>query len=298
MHSKTYRVGIGMPVYNGEKYLHQAIDSVLSQTFTDFELIISDNASTDSTSSICKEYEKKDQRIRYIRHESNRGPGFNFPFVLSEAKSDYFVWLSYDDYWEPTFLEKNVRILDDINNVVGSIGLVEFFDVGNRSKKNWVIKLKNRIRYKEVNTEKYEHVHPAFGDYEKKAQLYLRFNQGSFVYGVFRTEKLKKRWVPGNIASWDLVLILNILKEGDLHVVDEVLMCRFPSGINSKSGLVSNYKKKLLPFMDLILPYSSLWMWCIRNISVKFFLKNIDWFVLLTVYGWRSILLEIKDSGK
>ncbi len=285
-----------MPVYNGEKYIRQAIDSVLAQTFTDFEVIISDNNSTDSTLAICKEFEKKDQRIKYIRHEINKGAGFNFPFVLSEAKGEYFVWLAYDDYWESTFLEKNVNVLDNNKNVVGSIGLVKFIGSDNSSQKKIIMKLKNYIRSKEVNVEKYKHVHPAFGDYKKKANLYLRFNQASFIYGLFRTEKLRKSWVTIKIAAWDLVTILNVLKEGDLHVIDEVLIHRFPSGINSKSGLIMAYKKKELPFMDIVFPFSSLVIWCIKNIGFRFFLNNLDWFVLLTIYGWRSILLELNQK--
>ena len=75
---KEVEVTIGLPTYNGDKYIKKAIDNVLSQTYTNFKLIISDNGSTDSTSTICKEYEKKDKRVTYVKHEKNRGPDFNF----------------------------------------------------------------------------------------------------------------------------------------------------------------------------------------------------------------------------
>ena len=114
-------VTVGIPVFNGEKYIRKAIDSILAQTFSNFNCIISDNGSTDQTEIICKEYEKKDERITYVKHEKNLGPDFNFRFVLSKAKSKYFVWLAYDDYWESTFLEKNTIILEENHNVVGSI---------------------------------------------------------------------------------------------------------------------------------------------------------------------------------
>ena len=292
--TKKPKVCIGMPTYNGEKCIKKAIDSVLSQTFTDFELIISDNVSEDSTSMICKEYEKKDQRIKYIKHEINRGPSFNFQFVLSESKSEYFVWLADDDYWEPTFLEKNVIVLESNNNVVGSISLVKYIiDNECEFQKNTTQRLKKFLRGKIVNIDKYEHVHPAFGDYEKKATLYLRFNQGSFIYGVFRTEILKKRLVlPDSVESWDLVIILNILKDGDLNVIDEILMYRDSSGVRSAIREKSN-KKILQEIRTLFLFRSSLWGWCIKNIGFKFFIKNIDWFILLTIYECRSILLKI-----
>ncbi len=110
MHIPT--VSIGMPVYNGEKHIREALDSVLSQTFADFELIISDNASTDQTEAICRDYAKKDRRIRYVRQAENRGVAANFQFVLDEAVGEYFKWLAHDDFLEPTFLESTIGYLD------------------------------------------------------------------------------------------------------------------------------------------------------------------------------------------
>jgi len=294
---KKTKVSVGMPVYNGEKYIKQAIDSVLAQTFSDFEFIISDNASTDQTETICREYEKKDKRIRFIRQEKNKGAGFNFPFVLSKAKSDYFVWIGDDDYWEPTFLEKNVSILNSNQNIVGSIGLVEFYGIENfYNKKNLTFKIKNLIkRGSNKDFKKYVHVRPVSGIYEKKANTYLRFDQGSFVYGLFRTEKLRNRMVP-IFLPWDLVLILNILKDGDLHVVDEILLHRFVSGVHSGNGHIDFYKKKIIPFRELIFPGSNLFIWCLENIGKKFILRNLDWFVIVTAYGWFRIIQDFKTK--
>ncbi|HLV79414.1 MAG TPA: glycosyltransferase [Chthonomonadaceae bacterium] len=98
-------VSIGLPVYNGERYLRGALDALLNQTFGDFELIISDNASTDGTEAICREYAARDARIRYIRHPENQGALFNFDFVLQEARGTYFLWAAVDDLWSANFLE-------------------------------------------------------------------------------------------------------------------------------------------------------------------------------------------------
>ncbi len=95
-------VSIGMPVYNGEKYIREALDSLLAQTFEDFELIISDNCSTDGTSIVCKEYASRDSRIRYIRQDTNIGANANFEFVLGQASGDFFMWEACDDYIEDT----------------------------------------------------------------------------------------------------------------------------------------------------------------------------------------------------
>lgn len=98
------QISIGMPVYNGAKFIREAIDSLLAQTFTDFELIISDNASTDETEAICREYAAKDKRIRYIRQSQNLGALANFKFVLDEAVGEYFMWAAADDVWDKNWI--------------------------------------------------------------------------------------------------------------------------------------------------------------------------------------------------
>ena len=108
-------VSIGLPVYNGGCYLRIAIDSLLNQTFQDFELIISDNDSTDSTCLIAMEFQRLDSRVRYIRQERNIGAGANFLFVFMEARAKLFMWASHDDIWAENWLEiltKNISEKD------------------------------------------------------------------------------------------------------------------------------------------------------------------------------------------
>jgi glycosyltransferase involved in cell wall biosynthesis len=106
------KVSIGLVVYNGDRFLPAALDSLLAQTFTDFELILSDNASTDRTPAICEEAAERDERVRYVRQPRNIGPGANFLFVLGQARGEYFMWAAHDDVREPDFIESLVRELD------------------------------------------------------------------------------------------------------------------------------------------------------------------------------------------
>lgn len=99
-------ISIGLPVYNGDKYLREALDSLLAQTFSSFELIISDNASTDDTADICRTYARRDARIRYFRQHQNRGAIANFQFVLDNARGRFFCWAAADDRWDIDRLEK------------------------------------------------------------------------------------------------------------------------------------------------------------------------------------------------
>jgi glycosyltransferase involved in cell wall biosynthesis len=111
--NKTPKVSIGLPVYNGSKYLKRTLDCLLGQTFLDFELIISDDGSTDATEEICREYEESDSRVRYYRQPKNFGmPVKNFQFTLTQAIGEYFMFASHDDYWSKDFIEKMVKILN------------------------------------------------------------------------------------------------------------------------------------------------------------------------------------------
>ncbi len=114
------RVSIGVPVYNGATTIARALDSALNQSFDDFELIISDNGSTDHTAEICEAYKERDPRIRYIRQPCNLGPAANFRFLVDAAQAPYFLWAACDDIRSPDFLEENVRFLDAHPDYVAS----------------------------------------------------------------------------------------------------------------------------------------------------------------------------------
>jgi glycosyltransferase involved in cell wall biosynthesis len=105
-------VCIGMPVRNGEAFLAAALDSLLGQTFGDFELIICDNASTDRTEELCRQYAEADTRVRYVRNDHNIGLQANFDKVLALATAPYFMWASHDDVWDRTYIARMVEQLD------------------------------------------------------------------------------------------------------------------------------------------------------------------------------------------
>ena len=284
-------VTVGIPVYNGEKFLKKRLDSIQNQTFKNFEVIISDNASNDLTSDICKQYENLDNKIKYYRQEKNLGYVGNFNYLIKNAKSKYFVIASVDDLWEPTFLEENIQILESNKKIIGSIGEVEFFgQVGKPPKASKLnLKLKKLIRKQDVDTLE-KHVMSCKGDYDKKANEYLRFNQGSFIHGVFHTNAVQKHIIE-NIRAADLIFILNILKFGDLHVIDKVLLHKFSGGISSK-GVISEYKRGEISFFDMFAPITFC-NWCKKNIGLKFLLKNLDWFLLLSVFNIIQFFKEI-----
>lgn len=129
-------VSLGLPVYNGERYLAQALECLLAQSFTDFELIISDNASSDATEQICREHAARDSRIVYYRQPENLGAIRNFNFVFEASSGEYFKWASYDDLCEPTFLEKTVAVLEAEEDVVVAYSRSDMVDASGQSWKH------------------------------------------------------------------------------------------------------------------------------------------------------------------
>jgi glycosyltransferase involved in cell wall biosynthesis len=130
-------VTIGLPVYNSERYVAQSIESLLGQTYRDFILIISDNASTDSTAEICQRYAKSDPRVRYYRNAVNIGNPRNFNRVFELTKTPYLKWSTADDYWAPTFLEKALAVMERDPSVVLCYPQAVFVDANGENPQNY-----------------------------------------------------------------------------------------------------------------------------------------------------------------
>lgn len=125
---ESVAITIGLPVYNGENFLSAAIDSLLAQTFTDFELIIADNASTDHTEAIARAYAARDTRIRYCRSDRNLGAAWNFNRIIGMARGRYFKWSAHDDVIESRFLERCFEQLERNPSAVLSFSEVSVID--------------------------------------------------------------------------------------------------------------------------------------------------------------------------
>jgi len=167
------KISIGLPVYNGQRFIKKKLDTILAQSYTNFELIISDNASTDLTSKICEEYAKTDKRILYFRQKKNMGIRWNFNFVLEQAKSDYFVWAAVDDVWFPIFLEKCINVFLSKKNVVGCNSLVSPYNLPEEMKSEKVDFYFQNFLRKIRFSSKSSKVISLSGSYEKKVCDFL-----------------------------------------------------------------------------------------------------------------------------
>jgi glycosyltransferase involved in cell wall biosynthesis len=121
-------VSVGLPVFNGEAFLEDALRSVLAQTLDELELILCDNASQDRTAEICRDYAARDPRIHYFRNPRNLGAAANYNLAFSYARGRYFKWLAHDDRMSPTFLAKTYRVLEEREDAVLCNTVVSYID--------------------------------------------------------------------------------------------------------------------------------------------------------------------------
>jgi glycosyltransferase involved in cell wall biosynthesis len=202
------RVSIGIPVFNLERTVARAIESVLEQTFPDFELLVSDNASTDGTEAICRRYAARDARIRYVRHPAAITGYDNFSFVLAEARAPYFMWLAADDYALPRLLERATALLDARADVVCVTPQVELLDPDGR----------RRLAGGNVDL---------LGSVRENLCRYLRDPlDNSRFYGVYRRDVVR-RVLPGSAYyGFDWAVAAGTLLHGKHAQLAEVLMIR------------------------------------------------------------------------
>ena len=214
------KVSIGMPIFNGEPFIREAIDSLLAQTFTDFELIISDNGSTDGTEAICREYAACNARIRYVRQPENRGGWFNFQFVLDAARGEYFMWAAHDDEWKENHIEKIIKI-----HLAGRYVLVASQCVMYGENKH-VVKIKNIPKSIGYGSPFWVFVKYMMLDHNSCAKANL-------IYGMYRRDIIIKEMFASEHLSQiglDHILNLNVISKGPIAFLPEVTWSRNMKG--------------------------------------------------------------------
>jgi glycosyltransferase involved in cell wall biosynthesis len=203
------RLSIGLPVYNGETYLPEALDALLGQSYSDFELIISDNASTDRTEEICRRYLDRDARIRYFRQPVNLGAAANHNFVAEQARGELFKWAAHDDLYDRELLLRCVEALDARPDIVLSHAWEAFVDVeGN---------IIHRVDYRLATDS------PRAPD---RFRDVLFVQGGDDLYGVMRTDVLRRTPLHGTYHHADHTLVAELALHGPFYQVPEVLYYR------------------------------------------------------------------------
>lgn len=204
------KVSIGMPIYNGERLMRKSIDSILSQTFTDLELIISDNASTDATREIALDYAARDSRVRYHRNERNLGAAYNYNRVIDLAEGEYFKHAAYDDILAPTNIERCVAELDGNPRCVLAYTRMMTIDEDGKTIEQFDAGLDVRE--------------------SSPRERYVHFNRvmdpGCMcdpVFGLFRMSVLRQTKKLQPFMSADVFLLLEMTLRGEVHEIPEYL---------------------------------------------------------------------------
>jgi glycosyltransferase involved in cell wall biosynthesis len=206
MMNQAPHVSVGMPVYNGARYVAQAIESTLSQTFHDLELIICDNASTDATEQICREYAARDPRVRYYRNDRNRGAAWNHNRVVELARGEYFRWQPHDDYCDSTLLEKCLDVLNHDPKVV--LCYPRFIRVDEQGK-----------RLGTKSSRVLGGVEPR----ERLRSLIYRRDSCEEIYGVSRTAVIRKTALIRPYSNSDDTFLAELILHGEFREVPEPL---------------------------------------------------------------------------
>jgi len=206
------KVSIALPIYNGENFVCDAIESILGQSFQDFELIISDNASTDRSGEICKGYAAREPRIRYVRNDTNIGAAANFNLAFSLARGEYFKWAAHDDVLHSDFLAACVDVLDRDPSVVLCFSRIVNIDSSGRPAGTY--EFDNELAFNSDST------HRRFREFMDMRHWCIA------VFGLFRTDALRNTQLIDNYVGSDRTLVAELSLVGGVCRLPEFLFFR------------------------------------------------------------------------
>ena len=207
---KRPRVSIGLPVYNGQRFIAETLDSLLAQTFQDFELIICDNASTDQTGHICRSYLSRDNRIRYFRNETNLGAAKNYRRAFQLSVGEYFRWANCDDLFGPESLARCVEILDREPSVVLVYPKTKLID----QRGDAISEYEDRLNLQSGRAS------------DRFIQLFKRLGYVNVIYGLIRANILRRTGLIRNFIGGDIPLVAELTLYGKFREIPDSLFYR------------------------------------------------------------------------
>ena len=279
-------VSIGVPVFNGEKGLAVALDSLIAQDYTNLEIIISDNASTDATSKICEEYVGKDSRIKYSRLKENIGSPMNFNQVFERSSGKYFMWAAHDDHREPLFVSACVEKMESsVNAALCHVQMAVLVE-----GEEGVLKVTHLDSFKDFKglTQRYKET--------------LKNIRGTVMYSLFRSSVLRKTKLLRRSIASDMAFIQELSIYGEFVQVSEILFSYKNrekwNTVDQDYFIFFGKKKKpwwYLPFVVLFLEHwgrvsdatvpikTKLCLWCIL---IEYEVVLVTRKVIIKLAGW------------
>lgn len=199
---------IGLPVFNGENYITEAVDSILSQSFRHLELIIADNCSTDGTEKICRNFERWDSRVRFMRNDANLGAAENFNMLVSKARGKYFKWAAHDDELAPGYIEKCIEALERNREAVACHTQTEVID-----EKGQILG-RHLSSISSLSSGRPE---------DRFSWLIQNDRHCHEVFGIMRKDVLEKTSLIGPFVASDRILRAELGLRGSIMIIDEPL---------------------------------------------------------------------------
>ena len=276
------KVYIGLPVYNGEKTIEKSINSVLAQTFQNFELIISDNASNDKTAKICKKFLLKDSRIKYILQKKNIGAPANFKFLLQKANKEYFMWMGSDDWISPEFLDENVSALQSNSKYVASASPNCF-----EGEENKYVKY---VKFNLSGTPK---------------ERYVKLLQNAFLshgifYSLMRTKIIKNMKnfnLSPTAADWSVNFFLS--SKGEINRTKKGLLVLGKYGVSMNKNPWKVFRNKPIEFFIPLYEFSKYALGLMKNLKYYEWLYVFAKLVKLNLQATKSsYMMTIKEFIK
>ncbi|HEV7903627.1 MAG TPA: glycosyltransferase family 2 protein [Pyrinomonadaceae bacterium] len=222
-------VSVGLPTYNRASKLRRAVESVLAQDYPNFELIISDNASPDGTQAMCEELSRRDSRIRYVRQPVNLGLAKNFEFVLAQARGEFFVWLSDDDWFDSSYLSQCAGALVAQAELGLACGTDKYYEDGKFVFEN------RRINLLEDSGS------------ERVLSYYRQVGINGTFYGLMRREQLLR--IPFQAAlGGDWLLVARVAFLSKVKALESVAINRSVTGASQDLHQLAA-REGLSPFM-------------------------------------------------
>lgn len=213
-------VSVGMPVFNGERYMAESIDSILDQDVDGLELIVSDNASTDATEEIARSYAARDPRVRYVRNDRNLGAARNYNRLVELARGRYFKWAGYDDLLRPGYLQPCLDVLEAQPEVVLAYPRTDIIDGDGAF-----------VRHHDDN------LHLDSPDPVARVRHFARsWTLSNPSFGVIRCDALRRTSLVQPFVSSDVPLLVELALLGRWHEVPEMLFLRRVHETSSRQG--------------------------------------------------------------
>jgi glycosyltransferase involved in cell wall biosynthesis len=254
-------VTVGMPVYNGDNYLAETLDSILGQSYQNFEVVISDNGSTDGTEKLCREYAAKDPRIKYSRSDVNLGVSRNFKRAVGMSSGEYFMFLAHDDKLALTFLEQCVAVLDAQPDVALCYPKAIEIDAQGRS-------LYKKEQFLDADSPK---PHLRF------RQMIRMDHNCETLFALIRANVLKKTVIHADFPDGDRVMLAEVSLHGKYYRVPDYLFLHREHPVRSINLYPTRFERLallepqragefVLPHFDEFFEY----LRCIRRAPLKF----------------------------